>query len=67
MTEPTGPAADLRGDSRSDTRPATTARDRVLLAAFWAWAAVLVVATLAQLFGWQGVLDVLDVKRWFAR
>ena len=42
-------------------------RDRVLLAAFWAWAAVLVVATLAQLFGWQGVLDVLDVKRWFAR
>jgi hypothetical protein len=39
----------------------------VLLVVFWLWAAVLVVATLAQLFGWSGVLDALDVKRWFAR
>jgi hypothetical protein len=42
-------------------------RDRVLLVVFCAWAALLVVATLAQIFGWQGVLDALDVKRWFAR
>ena len=59
MTEPNDPAA--------ETRPATTTRDRVLLVVFWAWAAVLVLATLAQLFHWQAVLDVVDVKRWFAR
>jgi hypothetical protein len=60
MSEPTEPAA-------GGSRPSTAPRDRVLVAVFWAWAAVLVVATLAQLFKWQGVLDVLDVKRWFAR
>jgi hypothetical protein len=48
-------------------RPATTTRDRVLLVVFWAWAVVLVVATLAHLLHWQGVLDALDVKRWFSR
>jgi hypothetical protein len=48
-------------------KPAATTRDRVLLFAFWAWAAVLVLATLAQLFGWKGVTEALDVKRWFAR
>jgi hypothetical protein len=53
--------------SASGAPAATTTRDRVLVAVFWAWAAVLVVATLAQLFRWQGVLDVLDVKNWFAR
>jgi hypothetical protein len=47
--------------------PATTTKDRLLLVGFWTWAVVLVVATLAQLFGWKGVLDVLDVKRWFSR
>jgi len=57
MSEPTA----------NDPRPATTTRDRVLVAVFWGWAAVLVVATLAQLFKWQGVLDVLDVKNWFSR
>ena len=67
MTEPTGPAAELHPDPGPSPPRDTTVRDRVLLAAFWAWAAVLVLATLAQLFGWQGVLDVLDVKRWFAR
>ncbi len=41
--------------------------DRVLVAVFWVWAGVLLVATLAQLMGWDAVLDVLDVKRWFAR
>jgi len=46
--------------------PAATTRDRMLLVAFWTWAAVLVLATMAQLFGWKGVLDVLDVKRWFS-
>ncbi len=46
---------------------APTTGDRVLVVAFWAWAALLLLVTLAQLFGWDGVLDVLDVKRWFAR
>ena len=59
MTEPNDPSA--------EPRAATTTRDRLLLAGFWTWACVLVLATLAQLFGWQGVLDLVDVKRWFAR
>lgn len=54
-------------DASKDGPAAATARDRVLLLAFWAWAALLVVVTLAQLFGWDGLLDALDVKRWFAR
>ena len=41
--------------------------DRLLVAAFWIWAALLLLATLAHLFGWEGVLDLLDVKRWFSR
>ena len=48
-------------------RPPATLRDRLLLGAFWTWAALLVLLTLAQLFGWKGVLDVLDVKNWFSR
>jgi len=48
-------------------KPAVTTKDKVLVAAFWAWAAVLVVATLAQLFHWKGVTEALDVKRWFQR
>ena len=51
----------------ADAKRTPQPRDRILLVVFWAWALVLVVATLAQLFGWQGVLDVLDVKRWFSR
>lgn len=51
----------------ADGPGAATTRDRVLLGLFWLWAALLLVATLAQLFGWEGVLDALDVKRWFAR
>jgi len=43
----------------------TSNGDRVLVVVFWGWACLLLVATLAQLFGWDGVLDVLDVKRWF--
>ena len=39
---------------------------RLLLVVFWVWAALLLVATIAQLFGLDGILDVLDVKRWFA-
>ena len=53
-------------DAPEPTTPASTeTRDRVLLGVYWVWAAVLVVATLAHLFGWQGVLDVFDVKHWF--
>jgi hypothetical protein len=54
----------------STAAPATSAPsagDRVLLFAFWAWAVVLVIATIATVFHLQGVLDVLDVKRWFSR
>jgi hypothetical protein len=56
MDEPSQPSA-----------PDTTRRDRVLVAVFWVWAAVLVVATIGQLFRIQPILDVLDVKNWFAR
>jgi len=51
----------------SNPAPATTARDRMLVTVFWIWAAVLVVATIGQLFRIQPILDVLDVKNWFAR
>lgn len=60
----------MSDDDKSPPVPApspASGGDRALLAFFWLWAAVLLVATLAQLFKWQGVLDVLDVKRWFAR
>lgn len=57
MSDPNEPAAP----------PAASPRDRVLLAVFWAWAAILVAATVAQLFRIEPLLDVLDVKRWFAR
>ena len=59
-TEPTVPAAE-------PAAAAPTRRDRLLLVLFWVWAGILVVATLAQLFRWEAVLDALDVKRWFAR
>ena len=42
-------------------------RGKILLVVFWAWAALLLVAAVAQLLGLESVLDVLDVKRWFAR
>jgi hypothetical protein len=65
------PHADSRdpghADASQDGPAAATTRDRVLLVVFWAWAAVLVVVTLAQLCGWDGLLDALDVKRWFAK
>jgi hypothetical protein len=47
--------------------PPATAKDRLLLVFFWAWASVLAVATLAQLFGWKSVTSALDVKNWFQR
>jgi len=56
--DPTGSATDSPNEDRAS---------RVLLVVFWIWAGLLVVATIAQLFGLDGVLDVLDVKRWFAR
>lgn len=67
------PAAEPSPESAATAAPAPAGEeapprgDRLLAALFWAWAAVLLLATLAQLFGWEGVLDVLDVKRWFAR
>jgi hypothetical protein len=56
MDEPSPPSAS-----------APTRRDRLLVTVFWVWAAVLVVATIGQLFRIQPILDVLDVKNWFAR
>ena len=53
--------------STAESPRAPTKRDRLLLVFFWTWAVLLVVATLAQLFHWEGVLNALDVKRWFAR
>ncbi len=60
MSDPEAPAAD-----EPAAEPGTG--DRVLVVAFWGWAAVLLVATIAQLFEIEPVLDALDVKRWFAR
>ena len=51
----------------SNSAPAPTGRDRMLVTVFWVWAAILVVATIGQLFHVQPILDVLDVKNWFAR
>ena len=45
--------------------PAVSRSDRLRVGVFWVWAGLLLVATVAQLLGWEGVLDVLDVKRWF--
>ena len=39
----------------------------LLLAVFWAWAGLLALVTVAQLFEIESILNVLDVKRWFAR
>ncbi len=59
---------DRLDDSAAGDGPAQATRgDRVLLAAFWLWTVLLVLAALAQIFQWDGVLDALDVKRWFAR
>src|SRR5438045_1101602 len=44
-------------------KPAVTTKDKILVAAFWAWAVLLVVAPLAQLFHWKGVMGVFDVRR----
>jgi hypothetical protein len=40
---------------------------KLLLIVFWVWAGLLAVAAVAQLLGLDSVLNVLDVKRWFAR
>ena len=62
------PAAETTAPSATpDEAAAPGPGDRVLLVVFWAWAALLLLATLAQLFGWESVIDLLDVKRWFAR
>lgn len=58
MTAPEPPSAEP---------PRATAKDRLLLVFFWAWAGVLVVATLGQLFHWSAVTSALDVKNWFSR
>lgn len=58
------PAAD---PSVHDGPAAATTRDKILVVVFWAWAGLLVTAALAQIFGWEGLLDALDVKRWFAK
>jgi hypothetical protein len=59
--------SDCKEPGPTDAAAAPSSKDKILVAVFWVWAAVLVVATLAQIFRWQGVLDVLDVKNWFAR
>lgn len=54
-------------DASADGPAHATTGDRVLLACFWVWAALLLLATLAHLFGWDGVLNALDVKHWFSK
>jgi len=60
-------AASGAGAPAEQDEAPTSRGDRVLLVVFWVWAALLLAATLAHLFGWDGVLDALDVKKWFAR
>ncbi len=60
-------APEAQGGARPAAPAPATGRDRVLLVVFWAWAALLALLTLAQLLGWQGVIDAFDVKKWFAR
>ena len=67
--ERTEPASDdtAPGAPRASVpQVAPTRGDKLLVGVFWVWAVLLLLATLAQLFGWERVLDVLDVKRWFA-
>ena len=61
------PSDSSPADSTAEANSTVSTGDRLLLIGFWVWAGLLVVATVAQLAGWQGVLDLLDVKRWFAR
>jgi hypothetical protein len=61
------PAESVPTEHADETEPQPSRGDRVLVVVFWVWAALLLLATLAQLLGWEGVLDALDVKRWFAR
>jgi hypothetical protein len=58
-------AATPPGASASGEAVAPTRGDLVLVVVFWVWAGLLALATLAQLLGWEQVLDRLDVKRWF--
>ena len=63
-----GSPADGSGhEATGDGPQLATSRDKAILAFFWVWAALLLIATLAHLFGWNGVLDLLDVKHWFSK
>ena len=65
MSEPAAATETPTGIAGGDAMTEASRGDRILVVVFWVWAGLLLVATLAQLFGWEGVLDVLDVKRWF--
>ena len=68
MSDTLPPADASAADPAAHDGPAAaTSRDKVLVVLFWAWALILLAATLAQLFGWEGLLDAMDVKRWFAK
>ena len=68
MTDSPAPeTADASAEAPQEESAPLTLGDRLLVAGFWTWAALLLVVTLAHLFGWDGVLDALDVKRWFGR
>lgn len=61
------PAPESGADSATASASAGEKQGRALLVVFWVWAGLLVVVTIAQLFDIRPVLDLLDVKRWFAR
>ena len=65
MSEPAAATETPTGAAGGDAMIEASRGDRILVVVFWVWAGLLLVATLAQLFGWEGALDVLDVKRWF--
>lgn len=66
----TEPAARDETAAPADGPAHATRSDRILLAAFWVWAALLLVAAVCQLVGGDtanSILDALDAKRWFAK
>ena len=69
MTDSPAPetTADPADTATSEDAAPLTPGDRLLVVGFWIWAGLLLLVTLSHLFGWDGVLDALDVKRWFGR
>lgn len=65
MTGPEGAPDAPAEEPRTAPAPVPTRADRLLLAAFAVYAALLLVAAYAQLTDDRGLLDLFDFRRWF--